>query len=84
MTLPSPRFGPSHSELLRFAKACGLLEAQSAEARAAAVEAGVGRVVRTLDWVKRQHFMDARWGGGVWWSQGGELGWGGWWRHRPG
>eukprot|EP00887_Chlorella_sp_A99_P003089 scaffold9.g3089.t1 len=60
VALPAPRFGPGRSELLRFAKACGLLEARSPEARAAAIEAGVGRVARTLEWAKRQTFLDAR------------------------
>lgn len=41
-------------------QACGLLEARSPAARAVAVEAAVGRVARTLDWVKREKFLEPR------------------------
>ncbi|KAL6774366.1 hypothetical protein ACKKBG_A24735 [Auxenochlorella protothecoides x Auxenochlorella symbiontica] len=54
--LAGTRFEASDAELLRYAAACGLREAQPAALRARAVDAAVGRVVKTLDWQARQRF----------------------------
>lgn len=58
--LPADRFDDTGAELFRFAKACGLLQAKSPEARASAVEAAFSRVVHTAEWVGRQRFMTPR------------------------
>ncbi|EFN59997.1 hypothetical protein CHLNCDRAFT_133154 [Chlorella variabilis] len=58
--LPGDRFDATNAELLRFAKACNLLTAKTPEQRAAAVEAGVSRVVHTQEWAGRQRFMSDR------------------------
>lgn len=58
--LPQDRFDATNAELMRFCKACGLLEAKTPEQRAASVEAAFSRVVHTAEWVARQRFFTPR------------------------
>jgi hypothetical protein len=59
VALPGPRFegAGGGAELLRFAAACGLLEAAAPQARAAAVECAVRRLIETADWTRTQTFL---------------------------
>ncbi|KAL3148442.1 hypothetical protein ABBQ38_013893 [Trebouxia sp. C0009 RCD-2024] len=53
--LPVQRF--SDAELLRYGYACGLLKAQTANAKADCTEQAVLRIRSTLEWLKAREFM---------------------------
>ncbi|KAK9818202.1 hypothetical protein WJX72_008762 [[Myrmecia] bisecta] len=52
--LPGNRFDNTNAEMMRFAQACGLMEAKTAPEKKVAIEAATQRVLSTLDWIHTQ------------------------------
>jgi len=52
--LAPPRWDETNAELMRFAEACGLKEAETPAARGAAIEKAVRRVIATVEWTLEQ------------------------------
>jgi hypothetical protein len=52
--LHPPRWDETNAELMRFADACGLKEAETPAARGAAIEKAVRRVIATVEWTADQ------------------------------
>ncbi|KAK9842812.1 hypothetical protein WJX74_002768 [Apatococcus lobatus] len=57
--LPVPRFDARSAELMRFAAACGLLEAETEEARSEALAKTTMRILETLQWLDDRSFMSS-------------------------
>jgi len=53
--LAPPRWDDTNAELMRFAEACGLKEAETPADRGTAIEKAVRRVIATVDWTLHQN-----------------------------